>query len=160
MEKVLGFIDRLNGVVKVFIGLLIGVMAIIITLQISSRFIFDFSLSWSEELARYLSIYAVFFGTAVALRSQKLIAVEILHEIIPKKVSQTLKIFVYLVCIVFFAILLVKGIEMVQQVQMQKSPALQISMAIPYAAVPGAAVLMIVNSLTVIAELFKGVRGK
>lgn len=160
MEKVLGIIDKLNGLVKTFIGILIGVMALVIILQIFSRFLFDSSLSWSEELARYLSIYAVFFGAAVALRSQKLIAVEILHEIIPKKLSSILKIVVYLICIVFFFILLLKGIEMIQQVQIQKSPALQISMAIPYAAIPSAAVLMIINSLAVITELVKGVRGK
>lgn len=130
-------------------------MALIISLQIFSRALFDYSLSWSEELARYLSIYAVFLGAAVAIRSQKLISVEIIHQIIPTKVSRILKILVNIICIIFFLVLFTKGIEMIIQVQNQKSPALQISMAIPYAAIPIGSILLSINSLAVIFELFK-----
>ncbi len=132
-------------------------MAIVIISQVFSRFVLNFSLSWSEEVARYFSIYAVFFGAAIALRYQNLIAVEVLHEFIPIKLAKGLKLVVYIICIFFFTLLYFKGIEMLGQVHLQKSPALQIPMSIPYAAIPIGAVLLILNSFVVIIELFKGV---
>nr|WP_249316785.1 TRAP transporter small permease [Bacillus sp. FJAT-50079] len=138
------------------VSIFIAIMAIVMILQVFSRFIFDLPLNWSEELARYLSIYAVFFGAAIALRYQQLIAVEALVDRVPETPRKILRIIVLVICIVFFALLFVKGIDMVERVNTQKSPAMQIPMSIPYAAVPIGAVLLIMNSLAVIIENVKG----
>ena len=152
--------DKVNVVVKGICAVLMGTMAIVIILQIFSRALFDASLSWSEEIARYFSIYAVFLAASLALRNQGLIAVEIIHEILPVKVTKWLKILVYVICIIFFILLFDKGMEMVSQVHNQKSPALQIPMSIPYASVPIGAALLLLNSIVVIIELVKGVGKK
>jgi TRAP-type transport system small permease protein len=149
--------DRVNKAVLVLIGILTGVMAAVIITQVFSRFVLSTSLSWSEELARYLSIYTVFLGAAVALRNQGLISVEVLHEFIPAGFTKWLKIIVNIICIIFCVILLVEGIEMMNKVQIQNSPAMQISMSIPYASIPIGSLLMALNGLVVIIELFKGV---
>jgi TRAP-type transport system small permease protein len=160
MQTFVKIADGLNAIVKVLLAIFTGLMAIIIISQVFSRFLFDNSLSWSEELARYFSIYAVFFGAAIAMRYQNLIAVEVLHEFIPAALSKWLKVLVNLICIFFFALLFLKGIEMVNHVQAQMSPALQIPMSIPYASIPIGAVLLIINTIVVIIELLKGVNNK
>ncbi|PFG03351.1 TRAP transporter small permease [Bacillus sp. es.034] len=149
--------DHVNKAVLIFIGLLTGVMAAVIITQVFSRFVLSTSLSWSEELARYLSIYAVFLGAAVALRKQGLISVEVLHEFIPAELTKWLKIIVNIICIIFSIILIVEGIEMMDRVQIQSSPAMQIPMSIPYASIPIGSLLMALNGLVVIIELIKGV---
>ncbi|MBS4208122.1 TRAP transporter small permease [Bacillus sp. FJAT-50079] len=156
MDLLLRGIDNLNKVIKILVSIFIAIMAIVMILQVFSRFIFDLPLNWSEELARYLSIYAVFFGAAIALRYQQLIAVEALVDRVPETPRKILRIIVLVICIVFFALLFVKGIDMVERVNTQKSPAMQIPMSIPYAAVPIGAVLLIMNSLAVIIENVKG----
>ncbi|WP_377890373.1 TRAP transporter small permease [Alkalihalobacillus sp. R86527] len=148
--------DQINKVILIIIGLLTGVMAAVIIAQVFSRFVLSTSLSWSEELARYLSIYAVFLGAAVALRHQGLISVEVIHEFIPQALSKWLKIIVNLICIVFSVVLIFVGMEMIDKVQIQNSPAMQIPMSIPYASIPIGALLMALNAVVVVIELFKG----
>jgi TRAP-type transport system small permease protein len=149
--------DQVNKAVFILIGLITGVMAVVIISQVFSRFVLSTSLSWSEELARYLSIYAVFFGAAVALRNQGLISVEILHEFIPAAVTKWMKIIVNIICVIFCVILIMEGIEMMSKVQIQSSPAMQIPMSIPYASIPIGSLLMGLNCFVVIIELIKGV---
>lgn len=151
------FMEHVNKVILILIGLLTGIMAVVIITQVFSRFVLSTSLSWSEELARYLSIYAVFLGAAVALRNQGLISVEILHEVIPRSLTKWLKIIVNLICIFFCVILMIEGFEMINRVHIQYSPAMQLPMSIPYASIPIGALLMALNAVVVIVELIKGV---
>ncbi|ENH95890.1 C4-dicarboxylate transport system permease small protein [Gracilibacillus halophilus YIM-C55.5] len=158
--QIVKMIDQINKVVKILVGIFIAVMAVTIILQVFSRYVLGSSLTWSEEMARYFSIYAVFFGAALALRRQNLIAVEVLHEFLPKHITKWLKLIVQVICVVFFIVLIVQGFNMMDRVSTQQSPALQISMLIPYASIPIGGMLMILNSFAVSIELLKGVNEK
>lgn len=147
-------IDKVNLVVKILMATFISIMAIVMIMQVFSRFVINFPLNWSEELARYLVIYVVFFGSAIAVRYKQLIAVEFLSSKVPLKFKRPLEAIVIILCVAFYIILLVQGIEILNKVSAQSSPALQISMAIPYAAIPVGAVLLIMNSVAVFIELF------
>ncbi|WP_040513627.1 TRAP transporter small permease subunit [Gracilibacillus halophilus] len=160
MLQIVKMIDQINKVVKILVGIFIAVMAVTIILQVFSRYVLGSSLTWSEEMARYFSIYAVFFGAALALRRQNLIAVEVLHEFLPKHITKWLKLIVQVICVVFFIVLIVQGFNMMDRVSTQQSPALQISMLIPYASIPIGGMLMILNSFAVSIELLKGVNEK
>src|SRR5690606_23242426 len=106
--------------VKILLTFSLIVMTIIMILQVFSRFILNIPLPWSEEATRYLGIYAVFFGAALALRHNELISVEAIPDLLPKLAQKVLKIIVLLISIVFFVILLKYGIELVSKVNMQK----------------------------------------
>lgn len=156
MQAIVRIIDQINKVIMLLIGLFAILMSIVIIFQVFSRYVLDYSLTWSEELARYLMVWSIFLGAALALRKKSLIAVEVISENLPYQVRRVLKIVVYVICLFFFILLLLKGIEMVGMVKMQRSPALQVPMSIPYAGIPIGATALILNAIAVILELISG----
>lgn len=159
IKSIITFIDYINKYVRIFIGILAGLMTLAILFQVFSRFILPFSVTWTEEFARYSMIYIVFLGAAIALRNQDLIAVEFLSEKLTKNARSTLKVIINLISIIFFVLLLIKGIELIERVGTQFSPALKLPMSIPYASIPIGAALLIINAIAVIMETYlkKGV---
>jgi TRAP-type transport system small permease protein len=156
MYTILRCIDGINKVVKILLAISIISMTIIMVLQVFSRFIFNLPLNWSEEATRYLGIYAVFFGAALAVRYNELISVEAVPDLLPDKGRKYLKIVVLLICLVFFVIVLVQGFSLVSNVSMQKSPALRISMSIPYFSIPLGSILLVLNAIAAIIVVIKG----
>ena len=136
MQQVVKAIDTINKVVGILLALMLGVMSILIILQVISRFVINLPLTWSEELSRYLMIYIVFLGASLAMRHNKLISIELLPETLTGNKRKLVIILVMIISIIFFAILFLQGIDMLPLVQMQSSPGLQLSMAIPYASIP------------------------
>jgi TRAP-type C4-dicarboxylate transport system permease small subunit len=156
MQQTIRIIDAINKIVSIVLSLVLAVMSLLIFTQVLTRYVVNVSLTWSEEAARYLMVYSVFLGAALAIRYQKHVAIEILSESINEKKRKILKMIILIICIVFFFMLLVKGIDILHHVGNQKSPALRIPMTIPYAAIPLGAGLLILNSVAVILEMFSG----
>lgn len=152
MQQVVKAIDAINRVVGILLALMLGVMSILIILQVISRFVINLPLTWSEELSRYLMIYIVFLGASLAMRHNKLISIEILPETLTGNKRRFVIILVMVISIIFFAILFKQGIGMLPLVQMQSSPGLQLSMAIPYASIPIGSFLLALNSIAVILD--------
>src|SRR5690606_38063623 len=106
MQAIVRIIDQINKVIMLLIGLFAILMSIVIIFQVFSRYVLDYSLTWSEELARYLMVWSIFLGAALALRKKSLIAVEVISENLPYQVRRVLKIVVYVICLFFFILLL------------------------------------------------------
>ena len=80
MLKALAWIDRMLGEVLkpvVFAGM--AALICVITLQIVSRLMFT-SVSWTEEVARFLLIWITFLGAALAFQQGRHIAVTLLRD--------------------------------------------------------------------------------
>lgn len=152
MQQVIKAIDSINRVVGILLALMLGVMSILIILQVISRFVINFPLTWSEELSRYLMIYIVFLGAGLAMRHNNLISIELLPESLSGNKRKVVIILVMIISIIFFAILFKQGIDMLGMVKMQSSPGLQLSMSIPYASIPIGSFVLAINSLAVILD--------
>lgn len=153
MTSIIKLVDNINKLIKVFIALSLGFMSIIIVVQVIGRYFFGSAFNWAEEISRYLMVWSVFLGAALALRTQSLIAVEVISERLAVRAKRGLKIVVCSISLVFFVILFLKGLDILNNVKMQRSPAMQISMFIPYMGIPIGALALILNSLAVILEL-------
>jgi len=153
MVGLLRVIDSFNKWLTILLGVVLAVMSIVIIFQVLSRYIFGIPLPWSEELARYLMAYSIFVGAALALRKQQLIAVEFIAERLSFGPRRILKIVINIIGIMLYAILFMKGIEMMEKVSTQLSAAMQLPMSIPYASIPIGAVLLTINAVAVIIEL-------
>jgi TRAP-type transport system small permease protein len=152
MQQVIKAIDAINRVVGILLAAMLGVMSILIILQVISRFVINFPLTWSEELSRYLMIYIVFLGAGLAMRHNNLISIELLPELLSGRKRKVVIILVMIISILFFAILFKQGIDMLGMVKMQSSPGLQLSMSIPYASIPIGSFVLAINSLAVILD--------
>ena len=56
---------KINGIVLKVIGAGFILSLAIISLQVFLRYLFNYSLPWGEELARYLNIFVVLLGSSV-----------------------------------------------------------------------------------------------
>ena len=64
---------------------LMSVMTLIIFIQVVARYVFQNSLSWSEELARYLFIWLVYLGISYGCLMRKHIKIDAALGLFPKK---------------------------------------------------------------------------
>jgi TRAP-type C4-dicarboxylate transport system permease small subunit len=121
----------------------------LIFFQVVMRYVFGRSLSWSEEMARYLFIWYTWIGTSLAVRKRRHIRIEILADFLKAKAKLRLELFVLLVWALFSAFLAFKGVQIGKFLfgSNQTSPALEIPMVFAYAAVPVGCVLMFLRLL-------------
>lgn len=127
-----------------------AVTVLAVAAQVVFRYGVQASLTWSEELARYSFIWAIFIGTSVAARRGQHIVVDALVKTFPDRWQQPLRAAALAVSAAFFALFGYVSMLLVQNAIPQRSSALEISIAWVYAsAVIGAAltVLHLVNAL-------------
>ena len=131
------------------------VMTVMIFLQVIYRYVLGESLSFSEELARYMFIWSVAMGSALALRTRSHIGVEILVERLPASMAKPAKVLACVLSLVFYGMLIWYGFEMVSETMDQESAALELPMGYVYLAVPlSAIVLFICEIKNVLDDLF------
>ncbi len=109
-----------------------------------ARYFMNDALVWSEEVARYSMVWLSFMGGGLVFRHGGHIAIDVLVRKLPDGILRHVVFgFSQLVILCFLAVVLWKGVEMVEQSAFMTTAALQISMVIPYASIPVGAALMI-----------------
>ena len=101
---------------------------------------------------RYLFIYDVFIGSAIALRKNSHLQVDVFLNLMKERTKYIYTIVVTILGILFLAVLFVYSISLCKISAVNITPGLQVSMAIPYACMPLGAVLMILTSFEVIGK--------
>lgn len=131
--KLLSGIRKANDwvVILVFVALTLTVV-----LQVFFRYVLQHSLRWTEEAARYLLIWLVLLGSAVAMRHRAHLQVDILTAALPPKPRRILESIIGILTLVFLAIMTVQGAYVVTVTISQVSPAMQLPMGLIYAALP------------------------
>jgi TRAP-type C4-dicarboxylate transport system permease small subunit len=117
--------------------------------QVLFRYVFHTSLAWSEEFVRYVFIWSVFLTAALAFNLNTHIIIDFLTVWYSPRLKRIAALISWGCVIVGVAITFVLGMQLIgaPSVRFQKSPAMEIPMTVPYAAIPVASVLMMVNVL-------------
>lgn len=113
--------------------------------QIVARYVFNNSLSWSEELSLILMTWLVFVTAAVGVQERVHASVDLVTASLPKRWQQGLGVLVDLLVTVFCVFLTIYGAQIVSATMTQTSPAMGLPMGLIYAAIPVGAALMLVN---------------
>jgi TRAP-type C4-dicarboxylate transport system permease small subunit len=139
---------------------MVGVMTVIIILQVFMRYLFLYSLSWSEEVARYLMIWVSFLGASLALKYGFHIGVEFVINRIPEKIRGWVNLVAKLGTLFFLIYFTIGGFRVSWAVRDQDSPALLFSMAYAYLSAPVGGLFMIIQLLSLLVEDWVKVRKK
>jgi C4-dicarboxylate transporter DctQ subunit len=152
-SRVLGWLE------DALCALALGSVALIITGQVVSRYVFNYTPSWSEELSRYLIVWTIFIGTAVGVRKNIHIGVDAFIRLAPPRAKLALEVLLNLVgagvsvVLIYLAVLFIQDTVAYEQL----SPAMQIPMWLPYLAMPVGLGFAVVHFLHDVAKLLAGV---
>ncbi len=132
--------DKLDRLIHIFllwvIGTLMFAMMGVTFAQVISRYLFASSLSWSEELGRYIFVWITFLGMAAAFQSKAHIALDFLLTLLPARPSRALNVFNALLVAIVGAALVVGGASLIKFGLNQRSAALGLPMYYVYAVIP------------------------
>lgn len=156
MQAVLGTlvrgVDGVNWLIGWLMAALMALMTVLIAWQVFARYVMGNSLTFSEEVARFSTVWLTMLGAAYAYRYGALIAVELLPSLVRPRIATALKILVALVSALFALVLLREGWAITQRVMPQTAPSTRVSMAWLYAAMPAGALMILLNAVAVIAD--------
>lgn len=146
----MNFTRRLDGLLatatKWLVVGLIAVMIAITAAAVTLRYGFDRPITWSEEVAKYLMVWVAFLAGSQALRDGAHVSVDIFVALLPIKGARICALVSYILVCAFLLVLLIWGAKFVYGVRTQYNPMLwNMSMVVPYAAVPVGAFLMLLR---------------
>lgn len=122
--------------------LLSMLIASVVFLQVVFRYVLQQPLFWSEELPRYLLIWMSFLAAALAQKNGAHINITLVVTPLPMAAQRWIRLAANLVSLGFLGILLYSGSLVTRITAAHRSTALQIPMALVYAALPVGAALM------------------
>ena len=143
MRSIGKFLDYSDhGLVAICVVLLV-IMFVLGVATVVFRFVLEIPLAFPDELIRYLFVWTVALGSAVGLRRNAHAAIGVFVDRLAGTKRRLVLLAASALSGVFFALVLVKGIHLTARVVPQISPALEISMAWVYAAIPAGAGFML-----------------
>jgi TRAP-type C4-dicarboxylate transport system permease small subunit len=128
---------------------LVAGMTLIVFLQVIYRYVLAQPLYWSEELARYLFIWLSMLGATLALQKRGHFGLDFFYRMLSDQKRLFLQILIHLLMGGVILVILIQGVKLVQATALQKSPAMEISMAWAYACLPVGAGLMAIHLLVI-----------
>ena len=94
-----------------YLGLIcLGGFIISVLIQVISRTFLPKTTSWTEELARYLFIYMVAFGSSVAVHKKEFVAVDLIIDFLPKIIRKLIELVINIVLLLFVTFVLLKSV--------------------------------------------------
>ncbi|HLT59499.1 MAG TPA: TRAP transporter small permease [Limnochordales bacterium] len=139
--------DGLDRVARAVVAVLIGAMSIILIAQVFFRYVLQNSLPWSEEIARYLFVWASLLGASIALRLRFHPGLTLLVDRLPVKYRAGVGVLAHGLVLVLLLVVAREGFLIGRMNAWQRSPAVGIPMTYPYAAVWVGALIMAVHVL-------------
>jgi TRAP-type transport system small permease protein len=116
--------------------LLLTYMGCAIMAQIIGRYVFNYSIAWSEETATFAQVWLTLLGAGIAMRLNQHVGVDLLIRQAPLPVQRLCNTVAFLLGVWFLGVVVVGSLSMLAIGFIVKSPALQIPMAVPYMALP------------------------
>jgi len=130
----------------------------LLTAQVVARYVFNHSLAWSEELARYIFIWQVWLGSAYCVVKNRHIRIDVFTDKLPKNVYKVFEILVTIATIAFCVFMFSKGLQVANKIARlhQTSPALKLPMQYVYYCIPLSSGLMIIHYILHVVDLIRG----
>lgn len=115
---------------KFILVILLTLMILIMGVQVVARYIFNSSLSWSEELTRYLFVWSAFLSLPYTIKTNIALKIDQLFTVLPEGVKKVLWVVGYVLMFVFFTFMFKNAFGVVQSSinSGQRSPALGLPM--------------------------------
>ena len=156
MAKLWNIIQRISYAVAAFC---MFAVILLIFINVLCRYVFSFSISWSEEMTRYMFIGTLFFTLNIMVSQNAALRVVILDNFIHNQRSKhILNLITYVLTVVALLVFTLSGVMLVQAGLTSVSPSMHIPMWIIYAMMPLGYFLALIEVLRKIAAEIRAIR--
>ena len=138
--------------------ILLVLMTCIMGIQIVSRYVFQNSLTWSQELVRYMFVWSAFLGIPFCIKHGLSIKVDQFRNLFPIPLQKALMYIDKIIIFVLFLVMFIYSCLVVKASYLsgQTSPAMQIPMWIVQLSVCVSSLLSMMRSIQNFVNLIRG----
>lgn len=152
--------DPLEKILKTGVFCVFTALILTVSFQVFSRIFFpSLSRIWTEELTRFLFIYAVAFAAPLAMKQRAYVNIDLIDKL-PVRIVIPVKILVEIMTAVLFLLVFYYGIRFTMLGIYQRAPTIKIPMAAVFMSIPIMGGLMLfysaVNFLSFLKKLKTG----
>lgn len=143
---------------EIILLILLVLMTCIMGIQIVSRYVFQNSLTWSEELVRYMFVWSAFLGIPFCIKHGLSIKVDQFRNLFPIPLQKALMYIDKIIIFVLFLVMFIYSCLVVKASYLsgQTSPAMQIPMWIVQLSVCVSSLLSMMRSIQNFVNLIRG----
>ena len=113
-----------------------SVIAIVIPYEVFGRYVLANMSIWSGEVATFSLVWASMLGAAVGLKKGYQVGMSFVLEKVPPRVAWIMQAIGFIFMFLFLSLMVYYGADQTIGNHAQRSPAMQIPMSYPYAALP------------------------
>lgn len=154
-EKANALGNYLSKITIFIVILLAAVMVLTVLIGVFFRYVLRDSLGWTEELARYLMIWAALLSISIGIKDKEHVGIQLIIRNVPIKYARILNLLVNVIILIFLSVLSYKGMYIANKAIPQLSMGLGISMFWALLSIPVAGVLAIIQQIIQIIISFK-----
>ncbi len=123
-------------------------MCVLVGMQVIFRYLLNLPLAWTEELSRYIFIWMIYLGAALAIKRRRHLKVDAVLLLFGPRGRFAMRLISNVLTAVFCAVVTVLGSDvlyLMAKVRVQYSPVLSLPMAWVYGVLPACGALMLVR---------------
>lgn len=135
---------------------LCSAMMIVAIAHVVMRYVFNNALTWSEEFLRFSMVWFTLVSAAILHHKKGHVGIVIFRDMFPDRLRNFCLRAIPLLAVVATASVTVNGVLLLFRTYKQLTPALGISVAIPYAAIPTGFFFMTLFGISHILEISLG----
>jgi len=124
---------------------LLLVATVVVTFsQVVTRYFLHISLSWSEEVARFLFIWIAMLGAAYGFKTRSHFAITFVVNRFPRHLQKIVGSLVLLAASSFLVVFVLEALYLILTTTIaQRAPVTQMTMAVPHSSAPVAGTIML-----------------
>ncbi|WP_419162892.1 TRAP transporter small permease [Candidatus Palauibacter sp.] len=148
MTKRLRALNRVLIALETYaVGGLVIAVAVVVLLQVLMRYLFAYPNPWSEEASRFCFIWMSLLGTSLAVARRAHFGFDQVTGRLAPRAKRIVEAFAGAVVLMFSLLLIATGIALMDLTMGERSAALNLPVALVYAAVPVSGALMVIHML-------------
>lgn len=140
-------LDGVSRGISWFLIVVLGIMTIGVFISVVTRYLFAWTMPWSDPVARYGQTWIMLLGSGLALRKGMHIGIENLVNMFPVTVQQLVRRINVLLILVFSIAMTIEGFNLIEIAKDQLIPEMGIPMKYIYYMIPTAGVFLVLTCI-------------